>query len=121
MGLLRNRYSVTRRSSRQDLRNRSKSHNFWYDRWIALKCLHEFLEAVFLSVALDSLIDDEQVWSASLEYRVKSVITFDPTVGSRLNFYTSLRRPFSLWLLWNRYSVNRRSGRLDLSSVSKEP
>ena len=70
-----------------------------------LKCLHEFLEVVFLRVALDSLLDDEEVWSASLEKQVKRVITFDPTVGSRLNFYTSFRRPFSLWLLWNRYSV----------------
>ena len=86
-----------------------------------LKCLHEFLEAVFLSVALDSLLDDEDVWSASLEERVKRVITFDPTVGSRLNFYTSYRMPFSSWLLWNRYSVKRRSGWLDMSIVSKEP
>ena len=88
---------------------------------IALKCLHEFLYAVFLRVALDSLLDDEDVWSASVEERVKRVITFDPTVGSRLNFYTSFRMPFSLWLLWNRYSVKRTSGRLDMSSVSKEP
>jgi len=43
-------------------------------------------------------------------------ITFDPTVGSRLNFFTSLRKPFSLGLLWNRNSVTRRSGRLDLSN-----
>ena len=48
-----------------------------------LKSLHEFLEVVFLRVALDSLLDDEDVWSASLEERVKRVITFDPTVGSR--------------------------------------
>ena len=60
-----------------------------------LKCLHEFLEAVFLSVALHSLLDDEQVWSASLEKQVKRVITYDPTVGSHLNFYTSFRRLFS--------------------------
>jgi hypothetical protein len=32
-----------------------------------LKCLHEFLEAVFLCVALDSLLDDEEVWSAILQ------------------------------------------------------
>jgi hypothetical protein len=32
-----------------------------------LKCLDEFLEADFLRVALDSLLDDEEVWSASLE------------------------------------------------------
>jgi len=84
---------------------------------IALKCLHEFLEAVFLRVALDSLLDDEDVWSASVEERVKRVITFDPTVGSRLNFYTSFRMSFSLRLVWNRYSVKRRSGRLHLSIV----
>ena len=42
-------------------------HNFWYDRWIALNFLREYLEAVFLRVALDSLLDDEDVWSASLE------------------------------------------------------
>jgi hypothetical protein len=51
-----------------------------------LKCLHEFREAVFLRVALDSLLDDEEVRSASLEYQVKRVITIHPTVGSRLNF-----------------------------------
>jgi hypothetical protein len=88
---------------------------------IVLKCLHEFLEDVFVRVALDSLLNDEEVWSASLEQRLKRVITFDPTVGSRLNFYTSFRRPFSLVLLWNRYSMTRRSGRPDLSHSSKEP
>jgi hypothetical protein len=62
-----NHYSVTRRSSRQDLRNGKKSHNFWYNRWISLKYLHEFLKAVFLRVALDSLLDDEDVWSSSPE------------------------------------------------------
>jgi hypothetical protein len=86
-----------------------------------LKCLHEFLEAVLLRVALDFLLDDEDVWSASLEKRLKRVITFDPTVRSRLNFYTSFRMPFSLWLFSNRYLVKRRSGLLDLSNVSKEP
>jgi len=33
---------------------------------MALKCVHEFLEAVFLRVALDSLLDDEDVWSPPL-------------------------------------------------------
>jgi hypothetical protein len=31
-----------------------------------LKCLHEFLEAVFLCVALDSLLDDEEVRQPSV-------------------------------------------------------
>ena len=31
------------------------------------KCVQEFLEVVVLRVALDSLLDDEDVWSSSLE------------------------------------------------------
>jgi hypothetical protein len=34
-------------------------------------------------VAIESLLGDEEVWSAKIEQRVKMVITFDPTVGSR--------------------------------------
>jgi hypothetical protein len=33
------------------------------------------------------LISDEDVLSVELEYRLKRVIPFDPTVGSRSNFY----------------------------------
>jgi hypothetical protein len=33
---------------------------------------------------------------ARLEGRVKRAITFDPTVGSRSNFYWSFRMPFSM-------------------------
>jgi len=36
-------------------------HNFSSDRWIALKYLHEFTDAVFLRVAVESLISDEEV------------------------------------------------------------
>jgi hypothetical protein len=43
------------------------SHNFRSDHWIALKCLHEFLEAIFLGVATESQLDDEEVWSARLD------------------------------------------------------
>jgi hypothetical protein len=46
-----------------------------------------FPEAVFLGVAMEWLLDDEDVWSVELEYRLKRAITFDPTVGSRLKFY----------------------------------
>jgi len=31
-----------------------------------------------------------------LEYRLKSAITFNPIVGSRLNFYRGFHRQFSL-------------------------
>jgi hypothetical protein len=55
LGLLWNQYSVTRR------------YGFRSDRWIALKCLHEFPEAVFLWVDMESQLDDEDVSSARLE------------------------------------------------------
>jgi hypothetical protein len=41
---------------------------------------------------MESLLRDEKVWSASLEYRLKRAITFDPTVGSRSNFYRGFQR-----------------------------
>jgi hypothetical protein len=40
-----------------------------------------FIEVVFLRVAMDWLLGDEDVWSVELEYRLKRAIPFDPTVG----------------------------------------
>jgi len=53
------------------------------------------------------------MWSgrARLEGRFERAITFDPTVGSRSNFYWSFRTPFSMEWIRNRYSVMMRSGR----------
>jgi len=45
-----------------------KGHNFLSYRWIALKFLLEFLEAVFLEVDVESLLGDAEV--SSLEMRV---------------------------------------------------
>jgi len=42
------------------------------------------------------LLGDEDVWSVELEYRLKRVITFHPTVGSRFNFYRGFQMLFSL-------------------------
>jgi hypothetical protein len=36
---------------------------------------------------MEWLFGDKDVWSVELEYRLKRAITFDPTVGSRTNFY----------------------------------
>ena len=47
---------------------------------MAFKLLHEFSEAVFVMVALESLLGEEEVWYARLEYRLKRAINFDPTV-----------------------------------------
>jgi hypothetical protein len=46
-----------------------------------------FLEVVFVRVAMECPLGDEDVWSPVLEYRLKSAITFDPIVGSRSKVY----------------------------------
>jgi hypothetical protein len=46
-----------------------------------------FTKVVFLGVVREWLLGDENVWWVELEYRLKRAIPFDPTVGSRSNFY----------------------------------
>jgi hypothetical protein len=55
-----------------------------------------FPEAIFIGVAMEWLLDDEDVWSVELEYQLKKARAFDPTVGSRSNFYRGFQRLFSL-------------------------
>jgi len=38
-------------------------HNFWSDRWIAIKILPEFPDALFRIVDVESTLVDEEVWS----------------------------------------------------------
>jgi hypothetical protein len=45
-----------------------------------------FPQDVFLVVAMEWLLGDEDVWSPVLEYRLKRAISFDPTVGSCSKF-----------------------------------
>jgi len=61
------------------------------------------------------------MWSgrARLEGRFERAITFDPTVGSRSNFYWSFRMPFSMEWMRVRYSVMMRSGRARLDGRFK--
>jgi hypothetical protein len=47
--------------SRQTGRTAEKDHNFWSDRWIAIKVLQVFPEAVLLEVPLESLLVEEEV------------------------------------------------------------
>jgi len=47
---------------------------------------------------------------ARLDGRLERAITFDPTVGSRSNFYWSFRMPLSIEWMRNRYLVMMRSG-----------
>jgi hypothetical protein len=52
-----------------------------------LDCFQTFREVVFLRVAMEWLLGDEDVWLLVVEYQLKRAITFDPTIGSRSNFY----------------------------------
>jgi hypothetical protein len=45
----------------------SNGSNFGSDRWIALKILHEFPDAVFLGIAKELFLGEEEVSSANLE------------------------------------------------------
>jgi hypothetical protein len=40
-----------------------KAHNFWSDRWISIKFLQEFADAVFQRVDVESLLGDAEVSS----------------------------------------------------------
>jgi hypothetical protein len=41
----------------------SKGHNFRSDRWIGIKLLLEFPDALFHGVDEESILDDDEVWS----------------------------------------------------------
>jgi hypothetical protein len=62
-----------------------------------------FPQAVFLRVAMEWLLNYEDVWSVELDYRLKRSIAFDPIVRSRSNFYRVSRGCFNWvameWLL----------------------
>jgi hypothetical protein len=44
-------------------------------------------EAIFLRVAMEWLLDEEDIWCVELEYRLKRAIPFDQTVVAPSNFY----------------------------------
>jgi len=48
--------------SRQARVTVQKGHNFWFDHWIAIKILQEFLEALLHGVHVESILREEEVW-----------------------------------------------------------
>jgi len=67
------------------------------------KFLQGFPKAVFIGVAMEWLLGDEDLWSVKLEFRLKMAITFYPSVGSSSIVYRGFQRMFSLGQLWNGY------------------
>jgi len=58
---------------------------------------------------------------ARLDGRFERAITFDPTVGSRSNFYRSFWMPICKLGMRDRYSVMMRSGRARLDGRFERP
>jgi len=63
MQWMRYRYSVKMRSVEPGSMDGLKSHNFRSDRWIAIKLLLEFSDALFHVVDERSILGDDEVWS----------------------------------------------------------
>jgi hypothetical protein len=61
---MRNRYSVMMRSGPARLDGRFERDNFRSDRWIAIKLLLEFSDALFHGVDEGSIVGDDEVWSS---------------------------------------------------------
>jgi len=99
----------------------SRGHNFRSDRWIAIKLLLVFLDALFHALDEESILDDHEVWSSQARWTGRKAITFDPTVGSRSNFYRSFRMNFSMGWMRDRYAVMMRSGRSRLDGWFERP
>jgi hypothetical protein len=52
---------------RQTETTAKKGYNFLSDRWVALKLLEQFSDAVSLEVRIESLLDEEEVLSSQTE------------------------------------------------------
>jgi len=121
MEWMRDRYSVMMRAVEPGLMDGSKGHNFRSDRWIAIKLLMVFPDALFHGVDEGSILHVDEVWSSQASWTVGKAITFDPTFGSRSNFYWSFRMHFSMEWMRDRYSVMMRSGPARLDGRFERP
>jgi hypothetical protein len=98
-----------------------KCHNFRSDRWIAIKLSLEFPDALFHALDEESIVGDNEVSFSQAFWTVRKAITFDPTVGSRSNFYRSFRMNFSMQWMRDPYSMMMRSGRARLDGRFERP
>jgi len=64
MQWMRDRYSVMMRSVEPGWMDGLKGLNFRSDRWIAIKLLFEFPDALFHALDEGSMLGDDEVWSS---------------------------------------------------------
>jgi hypothetical protein len=72
-----------------------RGHNIRSDRWIAIKLLLEFPNALFHEMMRNRYSVMMRFGGAKLDGRFERALTFDLTVASRSNFYWSFRMAFS--------------------------
>jgi hypothetical protein len=83
---MRNRFSVMVWSSRARLDRRSKGHNFRSDRWIAIKLLLEFPDALFHALDEESILGDDEVCLSQAGWTGRMAITFEPPLDRDQTF-----------------------------------
>jgi len=99
----------------------SKGHNFRSDRWIAIKLLMEFPDALFHGVDEASILGDDKVWSSHAGFTVRKGHNFRSNRWIAMKFYWSLRMPFSMGWMRDRYSLMMKSGQARLDGRVKWP
>jgi len=71
-----------------------KGHNFGSHRWICIKFLQEFPDAVFLGVHVESLLGDAEASSLKTRVPVGKVHNFRSVRWISLKIYRSFWTPF---------------------------
>jgi len=91
-----------------------KGHNFRSDRWIEIKLLLEFPDALFHAVDEGSILGDDEVCSSHAGLTVRKGHNFRSDRWIAMKIYWSLWMPFSMGWMRDRYSVMMRSARATL-------
>jgi len=76
MEWMRNRCSVMMRSGRARLDGQFERHNIRSDRWIIIKLLLEFPDALFHGLDEESILGDDEVWSSQAGWMVPNCHNF---------------------------------------------
>jgi hypothetical protein len=84
----------------------SKGHKFRSDRWIGIKLLLEFPDALFHGVDEESILGDDEVWSSQAGWTVRKAITFHRSLDRDQTFTGVSGCTFP----WSRYGIATRSG-----------
>jgi len=88
-----------------------KGHNFRSDRWIAIKLLLEFPDALFHEGDEESILGDDEVWSSQAGCTVRKGHNFRSVRWIVIKLLLEFPLPFSMQYMRNRFSVMMRCGR----------